>query len=136
MDYLPIATGWFFFHPFKHTSVSISFDTIRKGLRVSGLCPFNVENVSFQNITTHKTIRANVTDQPIKKIKNRNFLKSFEMRIGHKKIEDFKNYLNKECAIKDKSLYLFWNSIYRKSVKYQQNEINIETISETDAPEN
>lgn len=48
---------------FKKTVEHISPEIIQNGFRESGLCPFNVDNVSFQKIAT-------------------NFLKSFEMIIG------------------------------------------------------
>lgn len=118
---------------FKKALEHISSDTIKNGFRVSGLCPFDVNNVDFQKISANKTITLN---EPAKLNKSelKTFLKILETKMGQDKVANFKQISEKNCSTEDVSLFLIWKSAHQElQQNLEQNTITKNTV-ENGAP--
>lgn len=94
---------------FKKALDHISADTIKNGFRVSGLCPFNVENVNFEKIATHKSSTSALVSVPVQdNIQTETLLMKLETKIGDQKVVEFRDLFanRRTCNIEDTSLYL------------------------------
>ncbi|KAJ8931636.1 hypothetical protein NQ314_015430 [Rhamnusium bicolor] len=103
---------------FKEALLSITEGTLKNGFRVSGLSPFNLENVNFTKILSGKLLPDSKT--PKNQNSNNVLLKELEDRMGENKVRHFQESISKEQwdgALEYTSLFQIWKDLITENQK-------------------
>ncbi|KAK9753016.1 hypothetical protein QE152_g3815 [Popillia japonica] len=109
----------------------ISADTIKNGFRVSGLCPFNVENVNFEKIATHKSSTSALVSVPVQdNIQTETLLMKLETKIGDQKVVEFRDlFANRRTFLEEADNHA-------GIVNVTDTSLNLEEIPRVQTPDN
>lgn len=101
---------------FEKALIVVTEETLANGFRKCGLCPLNVENVSFEKISTRNLMNV----QKNQELKTYGFLKELEKKIGNEKIVRFRQSINKERwhgDVEDTSLFKIWKDVQEANIR-------------------
>lgn len=101
---------------FKKCLTTISHETLKNGFRRCGLCPFNVDNVNFEKVSS-RNLENKQNPENIRPI---GLLTELENRIGKNKVMIFKRNLNKdkwEGTVEDTSLFKIWKDLTQENIQ-------------------